>query len=220
MLKQTGQTRLLAGCAGFAAVLAHIIDFEKNEPQTIEYGKNMLIVSGSINAVSTEQLKMAKKRGITGFVLTPEQKLGFGYADSPACGRFVDDIMHKLSAGGAAYIAAAENDNDIDACNRRAASYNMDAEQIRAAVADNIGAIVKKTAETGAMDNLFVFGGDTLSGIVKQLNITRLYPAAEICPGAVVSITPAYPFNIITKSGGLGPPDVCLLAADKLNREG
>jgi len=218
ILKSAGETALLAGCAGFAAALPPMIGFNARKIEEIVYEKNILLVSGSVNDVSIKQVDTARAHGYRGAVLTPEQKLRPDYAESAGCAAFVNDMQKILRAEKFAYIAAVGDKTDMAECARYAEANGIAPETVHERIVKNIGKIIKKTAGTD-LRNLFVFGGDTLQGILDELGVRALRPVAEICPGVVFSKIShdEYNFNLITKSGGLGPENAAAVVADGLS---
>jgi len=99
-------------------------------------------------------------------------------------------------------------------------NVDVDMDSLRTLITENIGQIVKQIADSCKIDNLFIFGGDTLLGITKKLDIKNILPLFEIGSGIVVSkiISDKYSFNIVTKAGGLGGKDAAALVVERLLR--
>jgi len=212
LLKKFKRLSLTAGCAGFAGVLCDVMDFEKHPQVSAESGDNILIVSGSINSISIEQMRHAKNAGYEGFSLIPSQKLSCDYSCSPYCNNLVESLKGILLNNKLAYIEAAESDSGI---------FDADIVQAdRLQVAENIGKIVKRVLDDFPVDNLFVFGGDTLFGIMVQLGVDVVMPVCEVSPGIALSrvLSNKYSFNLISKSGGFGSVDAASVVAERLLR--
>ena len=193
MLDRSGQLGLTAGCAGFAGVLCNVLNFTRRKQELAVSGDNTLVVSGSVNKTSIEQMDYLKENGIKGVSLTPGQKLNVSLYSGAGCDELIRLIKNALAQTGLAYIEAVEGESDI-------------VEADRSMIAGNIGQIVKRVVCSFPVGNLFVIGGDTLLGIMRQLGINEIIPLSELSPGVVFSkvISDSYPFNLITKSGGFG----------------
>ena len=220
ILKQSNEVRLMAGCAGFASVLPDILNCSKSMPELPNFGDNILLVSGSVNKTSIEQMNHAKKFGFKGVTLTPEQKLNSDFYKGYKCDILVNQIKDYLTENKFVYIEAAASEDDMKKSSQYAAEKNIKIDMLHLLIARNIGSLVKKTIDECEVSNLFVFGGDTLLGIIEELDINGIVPMFEICPGVVASkiISDKYSFNIITKAGSLGPKDAPEITASWILR--
>jgi len=91
-------------------------------------------------------------------------------------------------------------------------------EQVRFAIAKCHGKIVKYLIKKGIDYTIFMTGGDTLMGLMKNLENTELTPVCEISQGVVLSILKwnEKKLQVVSKSGGFGNKDVFIEAAKKL----
>jgi len=218
VLSRLGQTKLLAGCAGFAGVLQGILDFSRYRPETAPAGDNILIVSGSINNVSLSQMKYAREHGYMGVSLTPEQKFDIGYPDKPYSINLISGIREALLKTRLAYLEASENIAAVTESTLYAREHNLPEDSLHTIIADRLGTITKQVIKSCKVDNLFVFGGDTALGIMTKLGVKELIPLHELCSGVVISKirSSQYDLNLITKAGGLGPEDISVIATERL----
>ena len=67
LFRKEGGRRAFAGCAGFAEYMDRIIDFEKNTEAVFCRRGKLLLVCGSLNRNSLEQVRTAKEAGIPVF---------------------------------------------------------------------------------------------------------------------------------------------------------
>ena len=82
-LYQEGRLSIMAGCAGFGAVLPELLKLAKSERQPLpKLDPRLLVVCGSVNPITLAQLDHAEKNGFSRLRLTPEQKLEPGYWQS------------------------------------------------------------------------------------------------------------------------------------------
>ena len=74
-LAASGQSRLLAGCAGFAAILPELLGLERREPEEAVLEKRLFVICGSVNPITKKQLVRGVQAGFPRFYMTPEEKL-------------------------------------------------------------------------------------------------------------------------------------------------
>jgi uncharacterized protein YgbK (DUF1537 family) len=70
------------------------------------------------------------------------------------------------------------------------------------------GTAVAREVERTAPEALFVFGGDTVFGILEAMRFTPLEPIGEVLTGIPVSKFTNGNLYLISKAGSFGPPDV------------
>jgi uncharacterized protein YgbK (DUF1537 family) len=210
ILKETNSLRVMAGCAGFAELLPELLDMDAHEMTFEGNSRGMLVVSGSINQISLNQINHAKQNGYMGVALTPEQKLDDNYVISNKCNDFLMYIQEQLKMDKKLVIEAIENRNQMEDTNNYAMKNNIPLDNIHLKIARNVGLLVKRILDFNFIDTLVVFGGDTLLGIMQSIECEGIMPTIEITSGVVASkvISDSYKLNIITKAGGLGGEDV------------
>lgn len=195
---------LLAGCAGFAEYVAKELLLEQSRGRTSQpppSPTHLLIVSGSLNDITAEQLRYGKERGIPSFLLHEDTELAPGYVDSPACQAFSEQVRQTLRKNRVAILETAGVDRRWEAIPK---------EQF-VNISETIAMLVQYILAGEENYAVAVFGGDTLQAIID-----RLFPFGIIPQGEVeVGVPAAYAMNrsrrnnvIISKSGGLGQRDV------------
>ena len=199
-LKRSGNLELFAGCAGFAEILPTLLDLPKRDLDWEEKADNILVISGSMNPITAEQLAYGKELGFSFFTFSPEHVLNPEYAGSAECGAFVQDIAGELKRNRRVIVGAVP-----DVLNR-----NVSGNGSSRLVADNIGKITGQILASVNVGCLVVFGGDTLYSVLSKMHCTGVIPMAEVATGVVASkiLSGRDDCVIITKSGGLGDRDV------------
>ncbi|MCL1941593.1 MAG: four-carbon acid sugar kinase family protein [Synergistaceae bacterium] len=208
-LKRGGNLNLLAGCAGFAEILPELLELQKREMKWERSESGLLVVAGSVNPISIEQLAYGESIGFSTFTLSLEQKLDASYINSPDCGNFVRGVTDELKRSGRVIVKTAEDAAEA-ALIEQCPPAGMDKNCIFRRVAENIGLITMKILNETQVGNLVVFGGDTLHGVLSKIGGGGVVPLAEIAPGVAAAkvISGRYHGLVITKSGGLGNQDV------------
>lgn len=218
-LKQAGKLRILAGCAGFAAVLPELLNLGTGKPQAIPaLGDRFTVICGSVNPITVEQIAYAERHGFSHQQLDPEQKLTSGYWQTPDG----EEMLHRL------YRMLEDNPRRIldtnDSVSGRktvdyAAKYGMGIQDIRRAVSGTIGYLVSRLFSHEALGTLLITGGDTLLQCMDYMGVHEIEPLGELDTGVVLS---RFTFNgitryVISKSGGFGKENLLAELAEALS---
>ena len=215
-LKANGFSGLLSGCAGFAEYLPEFFDiradtFENNvavdskvaveSRAAVEKG-NILIVSGSVNRVSTGQCEYAFEQGVPGVMLTSTQKSINGYWDSQEGENDIVDYARQCKSAGAFIIGCGTGSVHSGG---PALLPGVTGEF----VAGQISMAVEKLVSKADVSVLVIFGGDTAAAIMNRLGVSGIIPVTELMPGIVLSRFAAgsKQMCMVTKAGGFGSPD-------------
>lgn len=206
---------LSAGCAGFAAVLAELLEL-RGEPSGIPpLTPALFVVCGSVNPVSRVQLDTAESCGFTRFRLGLLEKLDTQWLESTRC----DQTLHNWIEAATENRCCILDSNDPDGStetNAFAQLHGLTMEQVRVRIAAALAIITRRLVDGGLNATLMCTGGDTLLALMREMGITELTPICELSPGVVLSafVYHGKPIHIISKSGGFGAPDLlCSLAA-------
>ncbi len=150
-----------------------------------EHGGNILIVSGSVNPLALEQLDYAKKLGYASFTLPPEHKISRPREPErfSAVAETVAEALKRHKQVVMESVSRPSRYRRGEVCGRARDSRRWSSLVIRR----TIGIITKGILEKTPVDNLVIFGGDTLFGIMEELNCRGIYPVLEICPGVVAA---------------------------------
>ena len=204
-LAASGQSRLLAGCAGFAAILPELLGLERREPEEAMLEKRLFVICGSVNPITKKQLVRGVQAGFPRFYMTPEEKL--------------DPEFWRLGAGNQRIRQLTETGGEkdcviLDTNDREgtpgtleyARGLGMDTEQVRRRIPETLGIILKQMLENGLDAVWLVTGGDALLGFMKEIGQWELKPIRQIRPGCVLTKLDynGREYHMITKSGGFG----------------
>lgn len=200
-LKRENKVRILAGCAGFAAKLSEIYEFQGHQQDKEMLEGKLLVVCGSVNPITLKQLAYGENCGYCRIHLSAEEKLREGYWETKEGA----DSLHRLKE-------ACENNNccivdSIDAEGQNETmQYHLSLEEIRKRISQNLGEVLKRLLDAGEKAVLSVTGGDTLMGFMQKAGARELIPVCEVAPGCVLTKLKYHneEYHIITKSGGFG----------------
>lgn len=207
--------RLSAGCAGFAEVLASLLALSGPKPQPPLLRAPFFVVCGSVNPVTLRQLNMAEQNGFPRFQLLPEQKLLPSWLDSADCATAAETWLKAARQTGRCILDSNDPPDHQDAARRFAAEHGMDMDQVRVGISTTLGHLMKRLLDSGLEATLMCTGGDTLLALMRTVNVAELIPVCELATGVVLTkfVYQGKPYDIISKSGGFGDPDLlCKLA--------
>lgn len=209
--------RLCAGCAGFAPVLAELLELGGTPPVLPRLAPKLFVVCGSVNPVTLRQMEEAERAGFPRVRLSPEQKLEPSWPETPDC-----------AAAGAAWLEAAGEKrrfildvNDPPGQDRTAAyakERGLTTEDLRVRISSQLGQLVRRLLDQGLDATLLCTGGDTLLALMRAVGTAELLPVGELDAGAVLTafLYRGKIYHIISKSGGFGSPDLFIRLARSL----
>lgn len=205
---QQPQDYALAGCAGFAEHLQPLLFFEtKAIEKNLQTYTGVLVISGSLNALSFAQARHAQRIGYR--LISTEEFPGFSSDPQHAVSEnLTKRILAEYQACSQLIIQTAGTDiaeNDQDNI--------LETGKI---ISNNFGKLTRNLFQAGFDGVLVVSGGDTLGSIVKHLENCSVEPIDEIEPGVVlVNLeVEGRVRQIITKSGGMGSESVYGMISD------
>ena len=187
-LLNKGET-VFAGCAGFAEVLARLLDLEKDENGIQLKENKMCVLCGSVNPVSLRQCDEAESRGI------PRTHL-------------VQDGITAERSTELAELLKGHNCVIMDTGGKVTTGEGIEQrmKQIARTVAETGSGVLRNTPGT----LLFFIGGDTLLAFLREEGVKELIPYNTSFPGTVLTQARIDGRNaaILSKSGGFGEPDL------------
>ncbi len=202
-LADQGQMQLTAGCAGFASILPELLNLagERREESTLS--APLLVLSGSVNQITQDQVDYAEQNGFTRLRLQERQKFEVAYWSSTE-GQEVLDTWQTLLDGDVPVIIDSLDTED------RAVETPASSEGKRERIAESFGQILKGLLDRGITRTCMIIGGDTLLGAMRALGVKAMAPRREVAPGTVLSeITyKTRKITILSKSGGFGQEDL------------
>lgn len=208
-LKENNQLTLLAGCAGFAAVLPELLELELSEDALPSFTPRLLTLCGSINPITTEQLEAAESAGMPKINLTVPQKLQENWMNSPDGQITVAEWAQTIEKHTSTVIDCdgLSNPEELEALRQE---LGLSFEEMRCRIAQTMGKLTKALLDKGTDATLLITGGDTLLAAMNQLGQEELIPIREITPGVVLSQIRyrEHTYNLLSKSGGFGSRDL------------
>ena len=209
--------RLSAGCAGFASVLAELLELEGTPPERPYLVPSLFVACGSVNQVTLRQMETAEAAGFAHVHLTPKQKLETSWLETEDC-----------AAAAAAWLGDAGEkkrfilDVNDPAGRTDTADYakerGLTAEDLRVRISGQLGQLVRRLLDGGLDATLLCTGGDTLLALMRAVGVAELAPVCDLDAGAVLTdfVYAGKAYHIISKSGGFGEPDLFIRLAKSI----
>lgn len=221
-LHASGRLHVMAGCAGFAAVLPDLLGLMKGPvPALPNLAPGLLVLCGSVNPITQHQLDHAENAGFARVHILPEQKLTPGYFDTDP-GRETLRIWREQYEKTPWFILDA---NDADPENAESAAFihahGMTMESARQCISGSLGQILPALLESPVNRSILITGGDTLLECMNHLHVSQMEPVLEVFPGVVLSTfeTAGKMQYVITKSGGFGEEKLLCHLKDLIMRQ-
>lgn len=216
-LLNNGGLRVLAGCAGFGAVLPELLGLGGADVTCPALDPRLLVICGSVNAITLAQLDKAEQAGFTRLRLTPHQKLMPDYWRS-ADGRMTLDHIEETLAAHPYNIIETNDEGGNEPTATAADALGLTREEMRVRIASGIGQLVGALFASPAVGTMLLTGGDTLLQCMNSVGVHELEPICEMEHGVVLARfgcggTTRY---VITKSGGFGQADLLTALAKRI----
>lgn len=201
-LAQKQLLHLTAGCAGFANVLAEEL-FTKRQHAMAHLYYPLVVICGSVNPITIQQIETASQQQAHRFALTSQQLLSQDYWETNEGKQTFKEIARLLQQPKLLIFETYSQTSDLQEV---AQHIGLKREQIRFRIGQSLGKLTEKILSQNIPKTLFFTGGDTLHQSMEVLHVTDLTPKEELSPGVVYSelVYKDQQLPVITKSGGFG----------------
>lgn len=210
--------RFCAGCAGFAAVLADMLNLKGSTPKIPKLEDTLFIACGSVNPVTISQMKAAQVHGFPHVNLNPVQKLEQSWLNCKSAGECICQWLAQVFVKKRFILDVndPEGCEDTDIYSRE---HNLTTEQLRVLIANNLAALIKRMLDDGLKATLLCTGGDTLMAFMHTVGVLELTPICEMATGVVLTefIYKEKTYHLISKSGSFGDQDLLIKLAEKIS---
>lgn len=218
-LKNSGHISIVAGCAGFARVLPETLGFPSRRHEIKIPGNPFIVICGSLNPVTRNQIEYAETIGFERFILTPEQIYKTEYLNGNDGLQWYEEFLSALDTDKNVIL-----DTGISTHNKyldHLDDMGILLDKARLIIADFLGMLISRLINEGKMTRrlLMIIGGDTFLGFYNKTGCSKITPLLELDSGTVLSSCRISDFDypVISKSGGLGKDS---LFYDLINQQG
>lgn len=204
-LSLSGNLRITAGCAAFAAALPSFFGLPDSPVPAPAVHSPLLIVCGSLNPITRRQFEYGERIGYTRLVLTRRQLLEEGYLDSEEGRRWFASLEALLRRRGTLML-----DTGLGGRRELAAqgASALNKSELGRRIALQLGAILLRllSLEGAQSYTPMMIGGDTLMGFLAQFGATELTLEGEVSLGVVMfsAMAADRKIRMLSKSGGFG----------------
>ena len=219
-LLEDGGLHIMAGCAGFGAVLPALLGLASDSPKEApQLSERLLVVCGSVNPISVAQMAAAEAAGVARWQMTPEQELPPDYWRTEK-GQAEFAAIREGVARNNPYIIDTNDKERNRLTDEYAASHGIDIDGIRLGVSQSIGYLVGNLFTDPSVGTLLITGGDTLLQCMEQMGVREVEPVRELTTGVVLSRVSYQGCThcVLTKSGGFGKETLVTDLARQLAR--
>jgi len=218
LLPEKDMHRVMAGSAAMVEHLPDILNLTRSSVAVIRPANPVLIINGSLNKISLEQVHDAQQRGMKAVAIPPALLLGKSRQRKSQMAAFLTEIQHLLTVNHPVILQTMAPENLLGK-----GSYQI-GESARGSftrVSESLGAITLALLGKLKLNTLIVFGGDTLMAIMRALSCTYITPITELLPGIAVSLVQAsdQKITLLSKPGGYGNKQVITDILSKIEDE-
>lgn len=217
-LLEQGGLHIMAGCAGFAAVLPKLLGIATEASRLLPtLNPRLLVGCGSVNPITMTQLDKAESAGFTRLRLTPRQKLEPGYWKSSE-GRVELERIEEILADNPHCIIETNDLMGNQLTADYAARLGIDRETLRVRIAGSLGHLIGEIFTSPSLGTLLLTGGDTLLQCMNCIGVSELEPLCELEKGIVLASFTynGYTRHVIAKSGGFGHESLLIDLAERI----
>ena len=207
----------IAGSAAMVEFLPHLLGLQTRKLKNPELHGPTLIINGSLNKISSEQVIHAANEGVAMRSIPTAVLTDNAIQNNPHYTDLISEINEFIKKGHDVIL----NSTDLKLTRKKYASANPDLDSSNfELVSKNIGWIVKSIFKEIELKSLAVFGGDTLLGIMQALKCEYIDPKIELVPGVALSLAQMKNRNIqlISKPGGYGNKEVIMQLLESINK--
>ncbi len=219
-LYDSGQMKLMAGCAGMAGMLPSLLGLKGVAPRLPDCGRGFFVACGSMNPITRRQVAYAQRMGFQCLRLTPRQKLEPGYFQTEEGRAKLRELVFLCRANPCCILDTNDEPGEQDSM-EYAREHRISLEDVRVRISAVLGYLVGRLIDEGVESTILITGGDSLLGFMNENRIYEMTPVCEIAPGTVLS---EFEMNkkrltIISKSGGFGEEDLLARLAERFREE-
>ena len=199
-----------AGCAGLleafpAKTEKHIVK------SSVNLNENLLVITGSINEVSLNQIDHAVKKGATRYHVPMNLIVNEKWSENDI-DVYTESLLKEIIPSSTIILDTQQSFLIEQPISR---------DQIGKIIAKCMGVLVYKMVSKFPDYTFMIIGGDTLQGFMQELGIHSLSPVREIVPGVVLA---KYFYKdkehyLVTKSGAFGPDNLIAQVESFLRKE-
>lgn len=200
--------KVSVGCAGFAKYLVKQL-FPNRRRQEVFVKKPLVVMCGSVNPITRRQIEFAEKKNYKRISLTARDLLEPDFWLSEDGTQKISSYLDEIETADL-LIFETLSKKTSQGLTEYAKKYNLSKQDVRFRIGQSLGMLTKQLFCYGVNRTFLFTGGDTLFQSMSVLHIDQLRPIGEVTSGVVLVELDwrGKSIQVITKSGGFGPPDL------------
>ena len=212
-LSNKGLHRAIAGSAAMVELLPQLLQLEKRNEKIPKLQGPTLVVNGSLNRISLEQVKYAAGHGVKTISIPQELLTDTNFYINPNFIALRSEIKTAIIAGHDVILNSIGNNDPVELNFSIEEHLKLSRHEF---IPQQIGLIVAAVLEEVDLSILAVIGGDTMSGIMEAMSCEYIEPKIEIKPGVAVSLAAIMNKNLrlVSKPGGYGSKETIMQILD------
>jgi uncharacterized protein YgbK (DUF1537 family) len=204
---------LSCGSAGLAEGISYCLSFSLRR-------RRLLIVSGSVNSVTLNQIQAAEK-STNVKVLEPDliRILRSANDFDAEVGRLADKAGEAFSRGKDIILRLAASREDLFQAFRFGAELGMQEPKTGRSILSLLGRVCRRLLDDDEIEGLVLVGGDTAIEVINSIGARGITIEGEVLPGIPLGRLIGGRFAglpTVTKAGGFGGEDALIVSIRKL----
>ncbi len=207
----------ISGSAAMVELLPQLFQLKSANLKTPILRGPTLIVNGSLNKISLDQVKYADDKGVKMVSLAPALLTDNSFYTNLYFQSLLTQIKTTIESGKDIILNSTGIDDRLVVNFSNKKHLKPDHFEL---ISKQIGFIVSTILKEVHLNSLAVFGGDTISGIMDAMSIKYIAPKLEILPGVALSLVNIKnkEIQLVSKPGGYGDTKVILHILDYINK--
>jgi len=217
--------RLACGSAGLARALAgrmpdrRLASRRRRTVPAIRGGP-VLVVSGSVTAVSASQVEGLLTAGVHGLGMRMTEWLAEEEVPVDREERLVEEVAAVLAQHSAAVLYVVSDAEELCLLREQAHARGMSEQEIRRFVREALGRVASRIVSVAGVGGLVLTGGDTAAAVCRHLDVPGTFIVREIDLGTALAVTLGGPrLGLVIKPGDFGAKEFHMKAISTLRIE-
>ncbi len=183
-------------------------------------GGPVLVVSGSVTAVSAAQVESLMGAGVHGLGMRMTDWFSEGESPSDHEARLVEEAAAVLRQDSAAVLYVVSDAEELCLLRQQAHARGMAEQEVRRFVWDAIGRVVSRVVSAAHVTGLVLAGGGTAAAVCKHLDVLGTAIVRELELGTALAVTLGGPrLGLVIKPGDFGAKEFHMKAISTLRIE-
>lgn len=213
----SGLNTLWVGSAGLAEYLPAVLGLSGAPARP----NPVAVIAGSVSNVTRGQVAKLSERPDTSYIMVTPAALLTDAGRQAEIDRCFAAAAAAVQEGKNAVLASGYSDDIVAATREKAKALGLDGQQTGTVIADSLGEIGRRLAESLPLAGMVLTGGDIAVAVCAALGATGLKVTREVAPGIPVGELQGgrkAGLRVVTKAGAFGADDALVKALEALRQ--